>query len=51
MKNILFGYTPIANENVNFGLVIVRLFAGFSLALAHGIGKLPPSDGFIGAKN
>ena len=49
MKNIFFGYTPIANENVNFGLVIIRLFAGFSLALAHGIGKLPPSDGFIGA--
>ncbi|MBR9998672.1 MAG: DoxX family protein [Cyclobacteriaceae bacterium] len=49
MKKVIFGYTPILNENVNFGLLLVRLFAGFSLAFAHGIGKLPPSDGFIGA--
>ena len=47
MKKILFGYTPILNENVNFGLLVIRLFAGFSLAFAHGIGKIPPSDGFI----
>jgi len=47
MKKILFGYTPILNENVNFGLVILRLFTGCSLAFAHGIGKIPPSDGFI----
>ena len=29
------------------GLLILRAFAGISLALAHGYGKLPPSDGFI----
>jgi putative oxidoreductase len=47
IKKMLFGYTPILNENVNFGLLLVRLFAGFSLAFAHGINKIPPSDGFI----
>jgi putative oxidoreductase len=29
------------------GLLLVRVFAGLSLALAHGIGKLPPSERFI----
>ena len=29
------------------GLLILRVFAGLSLALAHGLGKLPPSDRFI----
>jgi len=47
MKKILFGYTPILNENVNFGLLVIRLFTGISLAFAHGIGKIPPSEGFI----
>jgi putative oxidoreductase len=47
IKRVLFGYTPILNENVNFGLLILRLFAGLSLAFAHGINKIPPSDGFV----
>ncbi len=47
MKKIFFGYTPILNENVNFGLLVIRLFTGISLVFAHGIGKIPPSDGFI----
>ena len=29
------------------GLLILRLIAGFALALAHGLGKFPPSDSFI----
>lgn len=29
------------------GLLILRVFAGCSLALAHGIGKLPPSARFL----
>ena len=48
MRKILFGYTEIKNENVNFGLVLLRVFAGFSLAFGHGLGKIPPSEGFIG---
>jgi len=29
------------------GLFGMRLFAGLSLALAHGLGKLPPSEQFV----
>jgi putative oxidoreductase len=29
------------------GLLVLRLTAGLALALNHGLGKLPPSDGFI----
>lgn len=47
LKNAIFGYTDIKNENVNFGLLLLRLFAGLSIAFAHGIHKVPPSDGFV----
>ena len=42
----LFGGTNNAAAT-DAGLLILRAFAGISLALAHGYGKLPPSDGFI----
>ena len=29
------------------GLLVLRVFAGLALALGHGLGKLPPSPGFI----
>ena len=29
------------------GLLILRLGVGVTMALGHGLGKLPPSDGFI----
>ncbi len=31
------------------GLLVLRVGIGLSMALAHGLGKLPPSDGFIEA--
>jgi putative oxidoreductase len=31
----------------DLGLLFLRVFAGLSLTLAHGVGKLPPSEGFI----
>lgn len=30
------------------GLLLGRLFAGLGLALGHGLGKVPPSEGFVG---
>lgn len=30
------------------GLLILRVFSGLALALAHGWGKIPPSPGFVG---
>lgn len=29
------------------GLLLLRVFAGLSLALAHGVGKIPPGEGFV----
>ncbi len=43
----LFSGTEIASPLANTGLALLRVFAGLSLALAHGIGKLPPSERFI----
>ncbi len=46
-KNLLFGGRGGAGPLADFGLLIVRVLAGLSLAVAHGWGKLPPSAGFI----
>lgn len=32
----------------DIGLLILRVFSGLALALAHGWGKIPPSPGFVG---
>ena len=33
--------------NSDLGNLLFRLFVGLSMALAHGLGKVPPSDKFI----
>lgn len=48
LKKILFGGEPGLSVPANAGLALLRIFAGVSLALAHGSGKMPPSEGFIG---
>ena len=47
LKKILFGGESGLSPLANAGLTLLRIFAGASLALSHGIGKLPPSEGFI----
>lgn len=47
LKKILFGGESGLSPLANAGLAILRIFAGVSLALSHGTGKLPPSEGFI----
>jgi putative oxidoreductase len=52
MKALLFGTARIPSLAANIGLTALRVFAGFSLMYAHGLGKMPPSEGFIqGAAN
>lgn len=46
-NNLLFGSTTKNSVNTDVGLLLLRLLAGLSLAFAHGLGKLPPSDGFV----
>jgi len=48
LKQILFGGEPGLSPLANAGLTLLRIFTGVALALSHGIGKLPPSEQFIG---
>ena len=48
MKELLFGGVRFNSVVGDLGVFILRVFAGTSLALAHGLAKLPPSEGFIG---
>lgn len=47
MKDFLFGWT-VHDKATDVGLLLVRLVAGLSLAFLHGIGKVPPQEGFVG---
>jgi putative oxidoreductase len=47
LKKILFGGEYGLSPLTNAGLTILRVFAGLSLMLGHGIAKLPPSAGMI----
>lgn len=44
MRRLVFDSAPPSRD---LGLLVLRLFAGLGMALAHGWGKLPPSDGFV----
>ncbi len=46
LRDLLFG-TSTTEPVASVGLLLLRLFAGLALALAHGIRKLPPSEGFV----
>ncbi len=48
MKELLFGGVKLNSIAGDFGLLILRVGAGVSLALAHGYGKVPPSPQFVG---
>jgi putative oxidoreductase len=47
LKKILFGGESGLSTQANAGLTLLRIFAGIALALGHGLGKMPPSEGFI----
>jgi putative oxidoreductase len=47
MKDFFFGGARLNSWLGDLGLLILRVFAGLSLALAHGMGKLPPSSQFM----
>jgi putative oxidoreductase len=47
IRELLFGYEPNSRWT-DVGLLILRVFSGLALALAHGLGKVPPSEGFVG---
>ncbi len=47
VKALLLGGAKINNTYVNFGVLILRLYAGLVLASQHGIRKIPPQEKFI----
>jgi putative oxidoreductase len=47
-RTLFFG-TGDTSRATDLGLLILRLGFGLSLAFGHGLGKLPPSEGFISA--
>jgi putative oxidoreductase len=46
-KKLVFGTNNSYSLKTDIGLLLLRVFAGLSMAFAHGMGKVPPSDGFI----
>jgi putative oxidoreductase len=49
MKELIFGGARVGSVVGDFGILILRVFAGLSLAVAHGLAKLPPSPQFMTA--
>jgi len=47
MKTVLFGGVRLQSAIGDLGLLILRVFAGLSLALAHGWSKVPPGEAFV----
>jgi putative oxidoreductase len=47
LKQLLFG-TSVADMLASLGILVLRLGVGLSLAFAHGLGKLPPAERFVG---
>jgi putative oxidoreductase len=48
LRRFLFGGDGGASRLADLGLLLLRVLAGLGLALGHGRGKLPPTDGFVG---
>jgi putative oxidoreductase len=48
MRKWLFDKGIAGPTAADAGLLVLRLTAGLMLALLHGLGKVPPSDGFVG---
>ena len=47
IKSLLFGGANIDSIGANIGVAVLRIFTGLSMAFAHGLGKIPPSEGFV----
>ena len=47
LKKLLFGGETGLSPAANLGLTLLRIFTGVALMMAHGVGKIPPSDGLV----
>ena len=46
LRTLLFG-SGDTTASTDLGLLVLRLGVGLTMALAHGLGKIPPSPGFV----
>ncbi|MCO5167141.1 MAG: DoxX family protein [Planctomycetes bacterium] len=47
VATVVFGTAGVECPVGDAGLTLLRVFAGLTLALAHGLGKTPPPDRFV----
>lgn len=49
MRDLIFGGSVSSDHpgGIDFGLLVLRVGMGASLALAHGVGKVPPPSVFV----
>lgn len=47
LKKCLFKVSPDSSLSASLSLAALRIFAGLSMAFAHGLGKLPPPEKLI----
>lgn len=48
MKSLIFGPVNAVNGFIpNIGILVLRLGVGLTMAIAHGMGKVPPSEQLI----
>lgn len=48
MKDLIFGRRTVGSPAADAGIAVLRIVGGLALAFFHGIGKVPPTEGFIG---
>jgi len=48
LKRLIFHCESYQSAALNAGLVFLRVSLGITMAFAHGLGKVPPSAGFVG---
>lgn len=48
IKRIIFHCESYHSVALNSGLLFFRAAVGLTMAFAHGLGKIPPKEGFIG---
>lgn len=47
LKQLAFGGKEPSSAGAELGLLGLRVFTGLAMALAHGVGKVPPPGGFV----
>ncbi|HXH76607.1 MAG TPA: DoxX family protein [Bacteriovoracaceae bacterium] len=47
MRALLFSTSPEITTPHEFSITLLRVFSGLTMALAHGLGKVPPPDQLI----